>query len=447
MSILGHQRAHVFLSIIVVWMCVVPGAGANLRGSITSAGGEMPWQAKNVATGWSLGQSSLSIHMRLGSNVVVRAGWWDTWRLLAPPPAPVITSPVVVAGGETGWWETTEERVTIAGRRVSAHVYPFSFAIYAEPETRVVETSEEEWTHTVNVEPGNSVVLTYYSSNNYARSRENTALKVDVVPEACWGLIVAACAWLGARWRRRRNAVVLSVVAMAVAHELAAGTVMMNYQGVIEMDGGAYHGDGFFKFAIREQGSTSNLWSNDGTPGGEPIVSVRVHMTNGAFRVVIGGYEMMPLYDSIFMEEKVLRLYVWFGRTSHGPFELVADGEHLYTVPYAANARAVGGMTAGALVTQTVVAVSNSFAQDLSRYLTIAAATNLFLLKSGDTCTGTLRVRDLEVDTDITVSGGDVMLNDGRRVYFNASRTAYMAMTTNGTLAIYSREQPALEFE
>ncbi|MCX7846895.1 MAG: hypothetical protein N2595_02530, partial [bacterium] len=366
-----------------VWVTWSEAASAmRLHGGITAAGAELPGKPATIAVGWSLGQSSLGTQVWGASNTYARTGWWQTWFLLTPPPAPVVTAPVHVTPGTTGYWETAEVEVRVAGKRASAREYPFSFSIHATHGGPVVEVPlADEWRHTVFLEPGDTMI-TYFSSNGYALSREGTGLKIVVVPECGWSVLVAGVLLLwGKRCRLRVAAMMGLLLWLAAASKSDAGTVFMNYQGVIEMDGGAYHGDGFFKFAIREQGSVSNVWANDGTTIGEPTVSVRVQITNGSFRTVIGGYEMMPMLDRIFMGEKQLQLYVWFGRTSHGPFELIANGEYLYTVPYAANARAVGSVTAGSL-TQLFSTVSNQY-WELVRY--VDAATNAISLMPGPT--------------------------------------------------------------
>lgn len=440
------RRSLTLVGVVVMGMCVRLAAGVRLHGGLSVAGNEMPQRAQMIATGWSVGQSSVSTLRRMGTNSWYNAGQWQTYLLVREPLAPVITGPVMVAGGGTGYVEVVETHVVVVGLKPPLAACPFLSLTYADdPSIIKQEESSPEWRQELELTPGMVYTVTYVTSNRFARSRDATALRIDVVPES--SAVVMAVVWALAVMRRRASRVMVLLCGLLWGMRAAAAPIMMNYQGIIEMDGGAYHGPGYFKLAIRDAGGR-NVWANDGTPAGEPVVSVYCSITNGSFRLVIGGYEMMPLQDNIFYTNTNLRLYIWFGRSSHGPFELLADGEPLYTVPYAANARAVGDITPGAIVTtQSLAVVSNQFAGDLSRYLTAVAATNTFLLKTGDTCSGQLRVSNLVVDTDVEITGGDVLLGDGGRVYFNAAGTAYVATGTNGALTIYSHGEPALEFE
>ena len=40
---------------------------------------------------------------------------------------------------------------------------------------------------------------------------------------------------------------------------------VLNYAGKVTVDGEAYDGDGFFKFALVNEDGTKSYWSNDGT--------------------------------------------------------------------------------------------------------------------------------------------------------------------------------------
>ncbi len=422
-------------------------AATTLHATYAVAGLPMPARAKTMATGWSLGQTCVSTLRRTGSNAWSNAGLWQTYLLLFAPLAPVITTPVTVAAGCTGYVTVADTSLVVAGLKPPLPACPFTCLTYADDPTPIVQTDAvPTWRQELNLIPGTLHMVTYVTSNTFARSPDATTLWVDVIPECTLGSCLLAGLLALVRWRVRWR-VLLALLAAGAMPTLAA-PIMMNYQGIIEMDGGAYHGPGYFKLAMRGANGTANLWANDGVASGEPLVSVYCGITNGSFRLVIGGYEMMPLQDSIFYTNTTMRLFVWFGRTSHGPFELLADGEFLYTVPFAANARAVGDVTPGAIVTtQILAAVSNQFTLDLRRYITAVAASNTFLLKAGDTCSGTLRVSNLLVDTDVTVAAGNISIATQRRVYFNDARSAYLATATNGALTIYSRDAPALEFE
>jgi hypothetical protein len=66
---------------------------------------------------------------------------------------------------------------------------------------------------------------------------------------------------------------------------------MINYQGVINVDGSPYNGLGYFKFQFVDSASgdgSVNYWANDGTASGEPAKAVTLPVSNGLFNVMLG---------------------------------------------------------------------------------------------------------------------------------------------------------------
>lgn len=112
---------------------------------------------------------------------------------------------------------------------------------------------------------------------------------------------------------------------MALADDL----VMFNYQGRVRVQGTAFTGTGYFKFAIVSNDGAVTLWSNDGTSadGSEPDVAVAVQVTDGIFDVMIGDPDlgMQPINRSIFNHPSGIKLRIWFSDGTHGFQRLLPD--------------------------------------------------------------------------------------------------------------------------
>ena len=105
--------------------------------------------------------------------------------------------------------------------------------------------------------------------------------------------------------------------------------VMFNYQGRVRVQGTAFNGTGYFKFAIVNNPGTITLWSNDGTSvgGSEPSASVSVDVTEGIFNVMVGDPDlgMEPINRSIFNHPGKIKLRIWFSDGTHGFQRLLPD--------------------------------------------------------------------------------------------------------------------------
>jgi hypothetical protein len=116
-----------------------------------------------------------------------------------------------------------------------------------------------------------------------------------------------------------------TVMSAAFANDL----VMFNYQGRVRVQGTAFNGTGYFKFAIVNNAGNVTLWSNDGTSvgGGEPVASIAVDVVEGIFNVMIGdpALDMEPMNRSIFNHPSQIKLRIWFSDGSHGFQRLLPD--------------------------------------------------------------------------------------------------------------------------
>lgn len=106
---------------------------------------------------------------------------------------------------------------------------------------------------------------------------------------------------------------VAAVTALLAASALA-DDVSFNYQGRVRVQGTLFNGTGHFKFSILNTSATVTLWSNDGTPSGEPVASVNITVQDGLFSVEIGSPSlgMQPINSSIFSSRTPLKLRTWF---------------------------------------------------------------------------------------------------------------------------------------
>jgi hypothetical protein len=116
---------------------------------------------------------------------------------------------------------------------------------------------------------------------------------------------------------------------------------IVNYQGQIKLDGKAFDGTGYFKFAIVDSATgngTQNLWANDGTAAGQPAVAVPLVVNTGLFEVALGDTTVtgitVPLNEVPFAGSATY-LRVWFSASAGGPFQALEPNQRIVTTPYA----------------------------------------------------------------------------------------------------------------
>lgn len=125
---------------------------------------------------------------------------------------------------------------------------------------------------------------------------------------------------------------------------------LVSYQGELVSDGTPFNGTADFKFVIiNPSGTTTTLWSNDGTSsgGGQPTNSVSLDVTDGIFGVLLGRTPMVPLTADALGASDVAGLRIWVD-TGSG-FEQLPD-QPLASSPFAlrsdAAERALGSFEA-----------------------------------------------------------------------------------------------------
>ncbi len=130
--------------------------------------------------------------------------------------------------------------------------------------------------------------------------------------------------------KSKLGAIICVMLLLAVASVVFADDlVMFNYQGRVRVQGTAFDGTGYFKFAIVNNPGTITLWSNDETSvgGSEPSASVSVTVTDGIFNVMVGDPDlgMQPINRSIFNHPSRIKLRIWFSDGTHGFQRLLPD--------------------------------------------------------------------------------------------------------------------------
>ena len=117
---------------------------------------------------------------------------------------------------------------------------------------------------------------------------------------------------------------------------------VLNYAGKVTVDGEAYDGDGFFKFALVNEDGTKSYWSNDGTStsGSEPQKFVSVSVQGGLYTVLLGNTAlqgMSAMDPAIFAQHTDAKLRVWFSDGVNG-FQQLSPDRPFASVPYAFSA-------------------------------------------------------------------------------------------------------------
>lgn len=127
---------------------------------------------------------------------------------------------------------------------------------------------------------------------------------------------------------------------------------VISYQGMVNVNGSLYSGQGLFKFALVNSAGTAAFWSHDGTGQSTapytPTGHITLTVSNGLFSVGLGDTSItgqtQPITAShVVTNDRALR--VWFSDGVNGWERLTPDAQ-LTSAPYALNAAALEGMTA-----------------------------------------------------------------------------------------------------
>jgi parallel beta-helix repeat protein len=126
----------------------------------------------------------------------------------------------------------------------------------------------------------------------------------------------------------------LSLLFIAIMSTVSAiaQEVEFNYNGRVKVQGQAYSGPGYFKFALVNKSGDITFWANDGVTldGTEPLSAVDAEVKEGFFSVNIGDTDttnMAALDASLFNSKQKINLRTWFSDGSHGFEQLKPDRE------------------------------------------------------------------------------------------------------------------------
>jgi hypothetical protein len=406
-----------------------------------SASGLAP-KSSHIATGWTMGFPFGGASEALSGDIEIIASYWNRLSLATPPPPPSVITPITILAGATGQYDSIDYPLHISGGKAPTVYYQFNSAAVAY--TNGIELSladinqvsnQSIWSLDLYLNEGDTVELALASSNVFGFSTSRTIMLITQIPEPVLFLLLPFVLLFLFRKRilsKKLIAFSLLMIICITASQTKAAE--FNYQGVVEVEGGAYVGDGYFKFAIGDKSGTTNYWSNDGTVIGEPAANVSINVDNGFFHVPLGGSGMQPIPRKLFSNESNLYLSVWFNYNPSGTFYRLGPSQGILSVPTALNADMVDGYDYNEIVANTMTSMYDS------GFVNLSTMSNIFLLKAGDVCTGQLQVSNLVSDTNIE-------LQDDGRVYLNSAKSAYISSGPSGNTTIFKNNQPVFEIE
>lgn len=150
------------------------------------------------------------------------------------------------------------------------------------------------------------------------------------------------------KWRALGFGIV-SVLLFSSGGGWADPPAAFDYQGKILVNDIPLTGPGYFKYAIANEAGTTNFWSHNGTPTGEPTAYITNNCYNGVFTAIIGGAPMTAINPDIFALNTSLYLRVWFS-SDKATFNEMLPAQRLLSAPYAINADQLDGYDAADLL-------------------------------------------------------------------------------------------------
>ena len=420
----------IYSIVIVLLLCSLQSAVAfnpriSRNGFVATAG--IAPQGKHIATGWSMG-IPISGFSESGP-VSLASGFWSKQYLASPPLAPNIISPRLVLSETTGQFDSIDFPLAISGEKPPNVTYIYHTLVIAYTngaEFKGIIQSEKlkPWELSLELNEGDFIELVLFSSNMYGSSATPTVLEITQIPEPIFFMFILIIILFSIIFfRKHKYLICFSILLITLFNATEGHCVEFNYQGVIELEGGAYSGDGYFKFTIGNATQTTNYWANDGTIDGEPTASVLLNVSNGFFHTALGNSEMLPIPRSLFTGSTELFLTVWFHHLPIDGFYKLGSPQEILPVPTAINSDLLDGHDYEDII-NTV----------FTNY------TDQFLLRTGDICSGQLQASNLVTDTNVE-------LPDDGRVYLNSSKDAYISAGNSGNITIFKNNLPVFEIE
>ena len=368
---------------------------------------------------------------------------WNSLSPATPPTPPSIAAPTVVLSNETGEYDSYDESsIQISGQKSPTVYYQYNSLIIAFtndvelPITTINQVPDQSiWSLELPLSEGDVINLSLISSNAFGLSTSRTTMLITQIPEPTLLLLLSFILLFSFRKHfLNRKIIAFSLFFILCANVTQSKAAVFNYQGVVEIEGGAYGGDGYFKFAIGNQNGTTNYWSNDGSSTGEPSSFVSMNVENGFFNVPLGGSGMTTIPRHLFSDVSNSYLSVWFNFKPSGTYIRLGPAQKILSVPTALNADLLDGYDYNEVIANTTTSMYNS------GFANLTTLSNIFLLKSGDVCTGQLQVSNLVSDTNIE-------LPDDGRVYLNSAKSSYISSGASGNTTIFKNDKPVFEIE
>ena len=150
---------------------------------------------------------------------------------------------------------------------------------------------------------------------------------------------------------------------------------VLNYAGQVAVNGEAFNGNGFFKFALVNTDGNVTYWSNDGTSlaGSEPQASVAAPVNGGLYSILLGNTAqqgMGAIDPAVFAQDNDAKLRVWFSDGING-FQQLSPDRPFASVPYAFSAGtatiADGSVTTSKIASNAIT--TNELSEQILKYL------------------------------------------------------------------------------
>src|ERR1051326_5444837 len=139
----------------------------------------------------------------------------------------------------------------------------------------------------------------------------------------------------------------LVVLSSLISHPSAFAQVpgIINYQGLVTVNGANFTGTGQFKFVLVSGTGPTGFWSNDGTAGtNQPANRVPPPLSNGLYSGLFGDTtisNMVVIIPTTTFTNSDVRLRVWFSTNAVSGFQQLAPDQRIGAVGYALVAASV----------------------------------------------------------------------------------------------------------
>ncbi|WP_309381655.1 hypothetical protein [Cerasicoccus frondis] len=146
---------------------------------------------------------------------------------------------------------------------------------------------------------------------------------------------------------------------------------VLNYQGLISVDGAPHSGPGLFRFALVDSTGATTYWSNDGasSAGSMPTNPITLSVSEGRFFVRLGDTSYTNMTESIpatvFASASEVYLRVWFDDGTNGA-QLLSPDQALGSAGFALFAKTATTATTASLATTASTANVATIATSVS---------------------------------------------------------------------------------